>query len=694
MFKTILIANRGEIACRIIKTARKLGINVVSIYSDIDTNSKHVAMSDKAYYLGGNRSSESYLNMEKIINIALKSNAQAIHPGYGFLSENCNFVKMCNDANIKFIGPPESAINAMGSKIESKKIMEKANVPIVPGYYGDNQDKEYLIEKARNIKYPIMIKADLGGGGKGMRIVNHENEFIEALASAQNEASKSFKSSKVLLERYIANSKHIEVQVFGDNFGNYVHLYERDCTIQRRHQKVVEEAPSYLDSYLRNDLCSKAILAAKAVKYTNAGTVEFIYDIDTQEFYFMEMNTRLQVEHPISEMITRQDFVEWQIRIASGEKLPLTQDQLKIHGHAIECRIYSEDPNNNFLPGSGKIYYLHEPGNIDSKTNYDKDVRVETGIRQGDDVSIFYDPMISKLVCFAENRNLAIQKTVKALENYKIEGLPTNVNFINKILKHPKYLEWDFDTNFINKYKDSLIENLDKQSENTYSNENLLKAVLIKQLFSRNNYNVDTNSGPWNSDGFRVNYNMNSKYKINLTNTLTNENKEKSDNYLECELEYISANCFNLKINNTLVYENVKANLKSKNNLTITIPNEKISNTHFYISNNNNKITLLLNKETININFKEDDYGIIEDVFFGDKSIVKAPMSSTVSKVFVNNGDRVEKGQSLVAIEAMKMEHIMKAAKSGIIKAVKCKVDEFIEEGKVLIEFENEENKN
>lgn len=375
----------------------------------------------------------------------------------------------------------------MGSKIESKKIMEKANVPVVPGYYGDNQDKDFLIHTARSIGYPIMIKADLGGGGKGMRIVHNDNEFFDALNSAQNESSKSFGSAKILLEKYIANSRHIEVQVFGDNYGNYVHLFERDCTIQRRHQKVVEEAPSYLKDNIRSSLCNSAVTAAKAVGYVNAGTVEYIYDIDHNKFYFMEMNTRLQVEHPITEMITGQDLVEWQLLIASGGQLPKKQEELKINGHAIELRIYSEDPQNHFLPGTGKIIYLHEPKHRDSSVNSDPNVRIETGVRQGDEVSIFYDPMISKLVCWAPTRDLAIKKTLNLLEEYKILGLPNNIKFVKTILDHQKFKDWNFDTNFISKYKDELIN----ISEEVIA-EDVLATILCKilndQIISGINY--------------------------------------------------------------------------------------------------------------------------------------------------------------------------------------------------------------
>jgi len=687
MFKKILIANRGEIACRVIRTAKKLGINTTVLYSDIDEKAKHTQLGDYAYYLGGNKSSESYLNMDKIIEIAKDSGSQAIHPGYGFLSENVEFVKKCNENNIKFIGPPENAIRAMGSKIESKLIMQKSNVPIVPGYNGENQDKDFLIQKAREIKYPIMIKADLGGGGKGMRIVRNENEFFEMLTSAQNEASKSFKSAKVLLEKYIENSKHIEVQVFGDEHGNYVHFFERDCTIQRRHQKVIEEAPSFLDWETRNLLCNKAILAAKAVGYQNAGTVEFIYDIDTNEFYFMEMNTRLQVEHPISEMITKQDFVELQLRIASGQKLPMKQEDIKIHGHSIECRVYSENPTKEFLPGSGKIEFLSEPKNEDSLVDPDINVRVETGVRQNDSVSIFYDPMISKLVTFGENRDLAIQKSIKSLENYKIYGLPTNVAFIHKILNHPVYKSWEFDTNFIAKYQKDIIQPLIDEENSQITDIDALKAIIVKVNQQEINSKILSKyKTPWNSlNSYRVNYNKTKEFKVKASN--------ESDKYHSYFLEYLNGNLYNLyDSSKQIIFSNFKFEyLQKESIIRIIVPHKFIMNLSFYLRNNHEVILLKDSGEQRKIEFQADDYGIVEDdTHFGDKSIVNAPMSSTVSKIFVSVGQEVKKGDSLISIEAMKMEHILKAAQDGKIKKINFKQEEFVESGQTLIEFEKE----
>ena len=457
LLNKILIANRGEIACRIVRTAQKMNIKTVGLYNDADRDAKHTSMVDEAYYIGSNTLADSYLNMDKILNIAKMTNSHAIHPGYGFLSENCNFVDMLETNNIIFIGPPSNAISAMGNKSESKNVMEKANVPVVKGYHGSNQDDTFLYNEAKKIGFPVLIKAVLGGGGKGMRTVFKEEDFYDMLDSARREAMKSFSDDNMLVEKYIQKPKHIEVQVFGDRFGNYVHLFERDCSIQRRHQKIIEEAPSFLSPEMRNEIGMSAIRAAEAVGYYNAGTVEFIFDTIANEFFFMEMNTRLQVEHPISEEISGQDFVEWQIRVARGEKLPLTQDQLQINGHSIESRIYAEDPDTNFLPQSGTLHYLREPNNRESKI-VDEDVRVDTGVRQGDDVSIYFDPMVSKLIVHGKNREEAIRKMHSALSDYKIVGLKNNIGFLRKICEEKAFIENNYDTDFIENYRESLFE--------------------------------------------------------------------------------------------------------------------------------------------------------------------------------------------------------------------------------------------
>uniref|UniRef100_A0A8C0H6S2 Methylcrotonyl-CoA carboxylase subunit 1 n=1 Tax=Chelonoidis abingdonii TaxID=106734 RepID=A0A8C0H6S2_CHEAB len=413
---TVLIANRGEIACRVMRTARKMGVKSVAVYSDADKNSMHVAMADEAYFIGPAASQQSYLAMEKIIQVAKISTAQAIHPGYGFLSENTEFAELCKQEGIIFIGPPSSAIRDMGIKSTSKAIMSAAGVPVIEGYHGEDQSDECLKEHARSTGYPVMIKAVRGGGGKGMRIAHSEKEFLDQLESARREAKKSFNDDAVLIEKFVDNPRHVEVQVFGDQHGNAVYLFERDCSVQRRHQKIIEEAPGPgIEPEVRRKLGEAAVKAAKAVNYVGAGTVEFIMD-SQHNFYFMEMNTRLQVEHPVTEMITGTDLVEWQLRVAAGEKIPLMQEEIALSGHAFEARIYAEDPNNNFMPGAGPLLHLSTPP-PDSFT------RIETGVRQGDEVSVHYDPMIAKLVVWAEDRQAALKKLRYSLHQYNVSIL-------------------------------------------------------------------------------------------------------------------------------------------------------------------------------------------------------------------------------------------------------------------------------
>ncbi|HZJ98140.1 MAG TPA: biotin carboxylase N-terminal domain-containing protein, partial [Oligella sp.] len=412
MFKKILIANRGEIACRVASTARQMGIATVAVYSDADRHAAHVQACDEAIYIGGSEPSQSYLRADAIIEAAKKTGAEAIHPGYGFLSENGRFVEACNQAGIKFIGPSAAAMEAMGSKSAAKALMEKAGVPLVPGYHGDNQDPAFLHEQADQIGYPVLIKASAGGGGKGMRIVNSSDEFISMLESCKREAINSFSNDHVLIERYVTKPRHIEIQVFGDELGNYVYLFERDCSVQRRHQKVIEEAPAPgMTEERRRAMGEAAVNAARAVNYVGAGTVEFIAEQDGT-FYFMEMNTRLQVEHPVTEMITGYDLVEWQLRIANNEPIPVQQEDLAINGHAIEVRIYAENPDNDFLPSIGLLSHLTFP---DHMSFVNAPVRVDSGIRQGDSISPFYDPMIAKLIVWGADREQAIARMRQAL---------------------------------------------------------------------------------------------------------------------------------------------------------------------------------------------------------------------------------------------------------------------------------------
>ena len=454
MFKKILIANRGEIACRVAATARRMGIASVAVYSEADAQARHVAFCDEAIAIGPAAASESYLNIERVIAAARQSGAEAIHPGYGFLSENEAFAAACEKAGLVFIGPPASAIRAMGSKSAAKSLMEKAQVPLVPGYHGDNQDPAFLQTQADQIGYPVLLKASAGGGGKGMRVVTRSEDFAEALASCQREAKNSFGDERVLVEKYLTRPRHIEIQIFADTQGNCVSLFERDCSVQRRHQKVLEEAPAPgMSEERRTAMSAAAVAAAKAVAYVGAGTVEFIANQDGS-FYFMEMNTRLQVEHPVTEMITGTDLVEWQLRVAAGERLPQLQHELTITGHAIEARIYAENPEKGFLPSTGKLDYLYMPRAVQFTQG---DVRIDAGVREGDVISPFYDPMIAKLIVHGKDRDEALARMSQALAAFQVVGPATNVAFLARLIASAPFAGADLDTGLIERHHDSLF---------------------------------------------------------------------------------------------------------------------------------------------------------------------------------------------------------------------------------------------
>jgi len=454
--KKILVANRGEIACRVMRTAKQMGLTTVAVYSDADKHAQHVKLADEAYHIGPAPSKDSYLVADKIIDVAKQAGVDCIHPGYGFLSENCDFALACEKNDIAFIGPPASSIEAMGSKTRAKEIMHQANVPLVPGYYGDNQDTEFLQAEAEKIGYPVLIKAAFGGGGKGMRVVEHAKDFIGALEGAKREAKAGFGNDLVLLERYVTKPRHVEVQVFADSHGNCVYLGDRDCSLQRCHQKVIEEAPAPgLSDELRKEMGEAAVRCAQAINYRGAGTVEFLLCCD--EFFFMEMNTRLQVEHPVTEMVTGVDLVNWQINIAAGEALPLSQADIQLQGHSFEARIYAEDPSNDFIPCSGHIDALFTP-------NESEFVRIDTGIAEGDEISPFYDPMIAKLIVHDDNREAALGRLSKALEQFHLAGFSCNVNFLHNLSNHPTFQAGAPDTHFIEDQGEHLVAKSEQQS--------------------------------------------------------------------------------------------------------------------------------------------------------------------------------------------------------------------------------------
>ncbi|VTU35836.1 acetyl-CoA carboxylase biotin carboxylase subunit [Variovorax sp. RA8] len=460
MFQKILIANRGEIACRVAATARRMAIRTVAVYSDADAHANHVRACDESVHLGGSAPKDSYLRWEKILEAAKATGAQAVHPGYGFLSENEDFARACAEAGLVFIGPPPSAIQAMGLKAESKQLMEKAGVPLVPGYHGKDQDPALLAREAERIGYPVLIKASAGGGGKGMRVVEKHADFAAALASCQREAINSFGDDAVLVEKYVQRPRHIEIQVFGDTQGNYVYLFERDCSVQRRHQKVLEEAPAPgMTEAMRREMGEAAVAAARAVKYVGAGTVEFIVEQrsdGSMNFFFMEMNTRLQVEHPVTEAITGLDLVEWQLRVASGEPLPLKQDQLQINGHAIEARICAENPDNNFLPATGTLRVYRKP---QQHTSFQRSrVRIDDGVREGDAISPFYDSMIAKLIVHGATREEALARLDAALAQTHIVGVATNVQFLRAVLRTDSFAHAKLDTALIERERAVLFD--------------------------------------------------------------------------------------------------------------------------------------------------------------------------------------------------------------------------------------------
>ncbi|KXK12960.1 MAG: biotin carboxylase [Chloroflexi bacterium OLB14] len=491
MFNKILIANRGEIAIRIMRACKELGIKTVAVYSDADANSQHVQFADEAFHLGDSAPKESYLNIDKLISAAMQTKSDAIHPGYGFLSENASFASAVDSAHLTFIGPSADSIRAMGDKAQSKILMKKAGVPTVPGFEGLESEKDFS-KAAKEIGYPVLVKASAGGGGKGMRVVNEESELSEAIQAAKREALNSFGDERLLIEKYIANGHHIEIQVFGDKHGNLIHLFERECSVQRRHQKIIEESPSILlTPELRNKMGEAAVKAAKAVNYFNAGTIEFIFDPQHSTFYFLEMNTRLQVEHPVTELVTGIDLAQWQIRIAAGEKFPFTQTDFMQRGHAIECRIYAEDPSNGFLPSTGKLLQFIEP--------HAPGIRVDAGFAKGDEVTHFYDPLLAKLIVYAENRQSAIQKMQHALKDFIVHGVVTNIDYMQAVLAHEDFANGKISTRWVDTIMESngLSFDMHKQS----SALQIISAALADFVFVNQSQSVNQNEtdpfSPW-----------------------------------------------------------------------------------------------------------------------------------------------------------------------------------------------------
>ncbi|MBW7861277.1 MAG: acetyl/propionyl/methylcrotonyl-CoA carboxylase subunit alpha [Rhodocyclaceae bacterium] len=663
MFEKILIANRGEIACRVIQTARRMGVRTVAVYSEADASARHVRLADEAVLIGPAAVRESYLVIDKIIAAAKATGAQAIHPGYGFLSENEAFCEACEREGLVFIGPPVSAIRAMGSKSEAKKIMGAAGVPLTPGYHGDDQDPALLRTEADAIGYPVLIKAAAGGGGKGMRLVERGEDFADALASCKREAASSFGDDHVLIEKYITRPRHVEIQVFGDTHGNCVYLFERDCSVQRRHQKVLEEAPAPgMTPERRAAMGQAAVDAAKAVGYVGAGTVEFIANQDGS-FYFMEMNTRLQVEHPVTEMITGLDLVEWQLRVASGEPLPLAQEQLAIRGHALEARIYAEDPAKGFLPSTGRLLHLVPPA-------ASLHVRVDTGVEEGDEISPHYDPMIAKLIVWDVDRERALSRMLQALADYRVVGVANNIEFLSRLVACPAFSSADLDTGLIEREKDYLFP-----AEHGTPREVWLVAALAELLRERAQAeesarrDADPRS-PWHArDGWRLNASAHRDLLL-----------RRGDEQQTIGVAYRGAD-YVLSVAGSSAA--VRGERDARGVMRVELDGRRMDATVIAAGE---KRHVFLDGRTWQLANVDPLYHSGEGG--GAEGGLLAPMPGKVIALVAAEGAKVEKGAPLMILEAMKMEHTITAPAAGTVKAFRFAVGDQVGDGAELVDFE------
>jgi 3-methylcrotonyl-CoA carboxylase alpha subunit len=661
MFKKILIANRGEIACRVAATARRMAIQTVAVYSDADAGAKHVSVCDEAIHIGGSAPGDSYLRWEKIIAAAKATGAEAIHPGYGFLSENEEFAQACLDAGLVFIGPPASAIKAMGLKAESKRLMDIAGVPLVPGYHGSDQDPALLQREADSMGYPVLIKASAGGGGKGMRAVDQSQDFEAALASCKREAISSFGDDAVLVEKYVQRPRHIEIQVFGDMHGNYVYLFERDCSVQRRHQKVLEEAPAPgMTEAMRQQMGEAAVAAARAVNYVGAGTVEFIVEQrsdGTMNFFFMEMNTRLQVEHPVTEAITGLDLVEWQLRVAAGEKLPLAQEQLRIHGHAIEARICAENPDNNFLPATGTLHVYGLPACVAFERGL---VRVDAGVREGDAISPFYDSMIAKLIVHGDNREQALARLDEALAQLHIVGLSTNVQFLRHVVQSRSFAQADLDTALIPREQAVLFK-----QEKLGLPLAAAAAVALSLLEEKTQETADPFS---KRDGWR-------SHGVALRRFEFEFHGEPA----QAELSYLHDGALRLAAggqDGLLVFS------RHEDAVDISFGGQRLSAAIYRLG------------ETVHVFARQGatQITVIDQLAHageahGEAGRLTAPMPGKVVSFTVKAGDLVQKGQALAVMEAMKMEHTIAAPADGVVQEILYAPGDQVTEGAELLKM-------
>ncbi len=664
MFDSILIANRGEIACRIIRTCRKLGIRTVAVFSEADANAQHVRLADAAYPIGGPRPQDSYLRGDAIIDVAKKSGAQAIHPGYGFLSENADFADAVENAGIVFIGPKAASMRKMGSKAGAKELMAAQGVPVVPGYTGENQDSALLAREAQRVGFPLMIKAAHGGGGKGMRIVRKAEEFLPALESCQREARNAFGRDRVLLERYIETPRHIEFQVFGDTHGNVIQLGERECSAQRRYQKVIEEAPSpFLTPALREKMGAAAVAAARAIDYINAGTVEFIVSA-TGEFHFMEINTRLQVEHPVTEMVTGLDLVEWQLRVAAGDALPLAQDSIATHGHAIEVRLYAEDPGSGFLPGSGRLDKLSLP----KQSGY---VRTDGGVIEGDIVTIFYDPMIAKVIVWDEDRPRALVRLRDALTACEIVGPKSNISFLEALVRHPMVVEGRIDTGYLDRHLDEVLPTPIPPSSNDLAAA-VIAALLHDETVAHDVARASSDPhSPWAiADGWRLGH-----ASDRVLCLLHRGERDLLHASGSGGAYQVHGDGFAVAVDGARAHDGV---LSARFD----------GNAHRYRADADDG-AVRIHDGTRRLRFERvPAFQVATEAGAGGGNRVIAPMPGRIVLVKVKVGDTVEAGQELLVMEAMKMELSLKSPRDGIIATLQASAGDFVEGDAVLVTLE------
>ena len=662
MFERLLIANRGEIACRIIKTARRMGIRTLAVYSDADAGARHVRLADEAVRIGPAAARESYLSIPAILGACASTGAQALHPGYGFLSENADLAEACAAAGVVFVGPTPAAIRAMGSKSSAKALMTKANVPVTPGYHGDDQAPAHLAAEASRIGFPVLIKATAGGGGKGMRRVDRAEDFAAALASCQREAASSFGDDKVLIERYIERPRHVEVQVFGDTHGHHVHLFERDCSVQRRHQKILEEAPAPdLPAEMRAQMGATAVLAARTVDYVGAGTVELIVD-PAGHFYFMEMNTRLQVEHPVTEEITGLDLVEWQLRVAAGEPLPLTQEQITHSGHAIEARVYAENPDAGFAPSVGQLVYLSPPV---TREDGNEQVRVDTGVEQGDAITSSYDPMIAKLIVRGSDRAEALRLMSDALAAYQVVGVTTNLEFLGRLVRTRSFTTAELDTSLIEREHEAL------QPPPAELPDAVLRLAALAEIASRARAAAEAEPGsPWAIlDGFRVGGTSAHVITVRAAGT---------DDRREVRAEHVGPRDYRIAVDGGPA---ITAHLTAARGhaLTLEVEGRALHGT----------VVPLGSKRHVFVGARKWEVELVDPLYVetassGAEGGLRAPMSGKVVTQLVAPGAAVTKGAPVLVMEAMKMEITLFAPHAGTLVSFRFSPGEQVTEGDEL----------